>query len=119
MLLLGDFNYHVNAEDNVYTTELFGLFECFVLKNPVEMEIHIKCNTLIIVITRENEIPPMDVTTDTSIISDYSVDLFGIPAPKPLSETKITKCHRWKTLNLNVFKAGLSVSDIKYQNPTV
>ena len=38
VLFLGDFNYHANAVANVYTKELFGLFECFGLKNDVEIE---------------------------------------------------------------------------------
>ena len=32
VLLLGDFNYHVNAEANVYIKEFLGLVECFGLK---------------------------------------------------------------------------------------
>ena len=54
VLLLGDFNYHVNAEANVYTKEFLGLLECFGLKNHVQIETHIKGNTIDLVITREN-----------------------------------------------------------------
>ena len=54
VLLLGDFNYHVNAETNAYTKEFLGLLECFGLKNHVEVKTHIKGNTLDLVITREN-----------------------------------------------------------------
>ena len=56
----------------------------------------------------------MDITTDTIITSDYVAVVFGIRAPKPLSEKKSTKYRRWKLLNLDSFKAGLSVSDIPY-----
>ena len=65
-----------------------GLPECFGLKNHVEVETHIKGNTLDLVITRENELLPTDITTDTSVTSDHVAVLFGIPAPKPLSENK-------------------------------
>ena len=91
MLLLGDFNYHVNAETNVHTIEFLGLLQCFGLKNHVEVETHMKGNTLDLVITRENELLSMDITTDTSVTSDHAAVLFGIPVPKPLSEDKTTK----------------------------
>ena len=112
VLLLGDFNYHVNAETNAYTKEFLGLLECFGLKNHVEVETHIKGNTLDLVITRENELLPTDITTDTSVTSDHAAVLFGIPAPKPLSENKTTKCRRWKSLDLDAFKSDLSNSDM-------
>ena len=63
MLLLGDFNYRVNAEANVYTKDFLGHLECFGLKNHAEIESHIKGNALDLVITRENELLPMDITT--------------------------------------------------------
>ena len=53
VFLLDDFNYHVNSEANAYTTEFLGFPECFGLKNHVEIETHIKDNTLDLVITRE------------------------------------------------------------------
>ena len=112
VLLLGDFNYHVNAETYVHTKEFLCLLECFGLKNHVEVENHIKGTALDLVITRENDLLPADITTDTSVTCDHAAVLFGIPAPKPLSEDKTTKCHRWKSLELDAFKSDLSMSDI-------
>ena len=112
VLLLGDFNYHVNAETNAYTKEFLGLLECFGLKKHVEVETHIKGNTLDLVITRENEFLPTDITTDTSVTSDHAAVLFGIPTTKPLSENKTTKCRRWKSLDLDSSKSDLSMSDM-------
>ena len=112
VLLFGEFNYHVNAETIAYTKDFLGLLECFGLKNHVEVETHIKRNTLDLVITRENEFLPTDITTDTSVTSDHAAVLFGIPAPKPLSENKTTKCRRWKSLDLDAFKSDLSMWDM-------
>ena len=109
--LLGDYNYHANAEANVYSKTFFSL-ERFSLRNPVEMETHIKGNILNFVITREIVFLPMDITTDTIVASDYVAVVFGIRAPKPLSKNKSKKFRRWKLLNLDAFKADLSVSDI-------
>ena len=112
VLSLGDFNYHVNAETNACIKEFLGLLECFGLKNHVEVETHIKGNTLDLVITRENYFLLMDITTDTSVISDHAAVLFGIPAPKPLSENKTTKCRRWNSLDLDAFKSELTIADM-------
>ena len=113
VLFLGDFNYHANAVANVYTKELFGLFECFGLKNDVEIEADIfKGNTLDLVITRETELLLMDITTDSSVTSDHTAVIFAIPSPKPLSEYKTMKFHRWKSLKLGAFKADLSMWEI-------
>ena len=108
--LLGDYNYHANAEANVYG-KMFCSLERFGL-NPVETETHTKGYILNLVVTREIEFLPMDITTDTIVTSDYIAVVFGIRAPKPLSENKSTKYRRWKLLNLDSFKADLSVSDI-------
>ena len=54
----------------------------------------------------------MDITADTSGTSDHAAVSFRIPAPKPLSENKTTKCRRWKSLDLDAFKSDLSMSDI-------
>ena len=54
----------------------------------------------------------MNIITDTSVTSDDAAVLFGISAPKPLSENKTTKCRRWKSLDLDAFKSDLSISDI-------
>ena len=62
--------------------------------------------------TRENEFLSTDITTDTSVTSDHAEVLFGIPAPKPLSENTTTKCRRWKSLDLDAFKSDLSMSDM-------
>ena len=112
VLLLGDFNYHVNAEANVYTNKFLSLPECFGLKTHVQIETHIKCNTFDLVITRGNKLLTLDITTDTSVTSDHVAVLFGIPAPKPLSENNTTKYSRWKSLDLDAFKSDLSMSDI-------
>ena len=109
--LLGDYNYHANAEANVYCKTFFS-FERFGLRNPVETKTHTKGNILNLVVTREIEFLPMDITTDTIVTSDYVAVVFGIRAPKPLSENKSTKYRRWKLLNLDSFKADLSVSYI-------
>ena len=109
--LLGDYNYHTNAEANVYSKTFFSL-ERFGLRNPVEMETLTKGNILNLVVTREIEFLPMDNTTDTIVTSDYVAIVLGIRAPKPLSENKSTKYRRWKLLNLDAFKADPSVSDI-------
>ena len=106
--LLGDYNYHADAEANVYSKTFFSL-ERFGLKNPVDMETHIKGNIFNLVITREIEFLPMVITTDTTVTSDYVAVVFGIRAPKPLSENKSAKSGRWKLLNLDAFKADLSV----------
>ena len=79
-----------------YTKELLGLIECLDclgLANHVEIEAAIKGNTPDLVITSENELLPMDFTTDTSVTSDHTAIIFGIPAPK-INENKITKCGR-------------------------
>ena len=81
-------------------------------KKHVEIETHRKGNTLDDVITRENELLPMDITVNTSVTSGYLSVIFGIPAPKPLSENKTTKYRRWKSLNLDALQADLSISDI-------
>ena len=54
----------------------------------------------------------MDITTDTSVTSGHVAVIFGIIAPKPLSEGKTMKCRRWESVNQYAFKADPSMSDI-------
>ena len=108
--LLGDYNYHADAEANVYSKTFFSL-ERFGLKNPVEMETHIKGNIFNLVIKREIEFLPMVITTDTIVTTDYVAVVFGIGAPKALSENKAQNLadeNYWISMHLKL----ISLSDI-------
>ena len=72
LLILGDFNYHVNKVDNPYAKSFLGLLESFELKQHIDIPTHIKGNTLDLVISRDDELRPTNLCTDTSVSPDHT-----------------------------------------------
>ena len=77
LLILRDFSYHVSKPD-IYAQEFIGLLDCCGLKQPDIVEIHIKGNTLDLVMTRGNELDPYNIVTNTSVNPDHYTVIFGV-----------------------------------------
>lgn len=54
LLILGDFNIHIDKKDSVMTKDFVSLLECFDLKQLVDCSTHIKGHTLDLVISNES-----------------------------------------------------------------
>ena len=113
LLILGDFNYHVNNDKDIYACKFLELLDSCGLKQNVNFPTHRRNNTLDLVISREDEPLPCNISSDASVSPDHFAVLFSLPlsAPRPHSERIISR--KWRNLDLSKFKEDLQSSDIQ------
>ena len=112
LLIVGDFNYHINKEDNIYAKDFLSLLESCDFHQHVTSPTHIKGNTLDLVITRDKELNPRDIYTDSTVSPDHYAVIFCLPDHKPEYTHQLTTVRRWKDLNVDDFKADIKQSNI-------
>ena len=108
LLIVGDFNYHVNNTVDSHARALLGTLDSCGLTQHVHLPTHVKGNTLDLVFSREGELNPNKICIDTSVPSDHFTVLFNINIKKVKINTKISKSRNWKTFSLDRF-----ISDLK------
>ena len=107
ILLLGDFNYHVNKKDDPYAKSFLGLLDSCGFQQHVHFPTHIKGNTLDLVISRGGEIDPSNLSTDGSVSPDHFGINFNISLIKPTPVIKSTTSRNWKAFSLDDFLCEL------------
>ena len=110
IFILGDFNLHVNAADDVYGKRFLDLHLSFNLKQHVLCSTFNGRYTLDLMITRSDDLFVSDVCTSDIVISDHSPVLCHLSLVKPLSKTKFVTFRNLKSICLNSFKRDTSVS---------
>ena len=84
IFILGDFNLHVNAADDVYGKRFLDLLLSFNLKQHVFCPRYNGLYTLDLMITRSDDLFVSDVCTSDIVISDHSPILCDLSLVKPL-----------------------------------
>ena len=110
ILILGDFNLHVNAADDVNSKRFLDLLLSFNLKQHVLCPTYNGRYTPDLMITRSDDLFVSDVCTSDIVISDHSPVLCHLNLVKPLSKTKFVNFRNPKSICLDSFKHDISVS---------
>ena len=116
LLILGDFNYHVDSPSpNV--TEFLNLLESSYLVQHVNMSTHEKGHTLDLTITRNDELCISNMRYDHTISSDRRTVLFDLPMVRQIFTSKIVKRRKLKNICIDSFKKDL-VNSCLYTSPS-
>lgn len=111
ILILGDFNLHVNAADDVNCKRFLDPLLSFNLKQHVLCPTYNGRYTLDLMITRSDALFVSDVCTSDIVISaDHSPVLCHLNLVTPLSKTKFVTFKNLKSICLDSFKRDISVS---------
>jgi len=110
LVIMGDFNIHIDAKENREACQFLELLNCFDLYLHVNFPTHNRGHTLDLVITRN--VDQVDrflsgVKSTFSLPSDHAAITFnyGITRPPP---TRITVNHRnLKNIDVNAFRADI------------
>ena len=106
LVLLGDFNLHINelADPNADTFQ--DLLECFNLKTNIFFPMHTSNNTLDLAL---NASDGMTVKTfqQGEFLSDHYAMHFDITVGKGLVNSKVKKYHKFKSIEPEAFKNDL------------
>jgi hypothetical protein len=93
VIMLGDFNIHVDDTDDPNVQRFLHLLDAFGLLQHVTGSTHVHGHTLDLVITRPS-LAFNSITVDAPVISDHALVTFNLTQVKPLLATRLTKVVR-------------------------
>ncbi len=112
LLLMGDFNFHIEDHDDNAASRFCSLLGSFDLAQHVCQPTHRDGHTLDLVITRTSEKIIEDIFVTDPVISDHSAIHFKLCIEKPKPLTKTVSYRKWKHIDLEQFKNDISESTI-------
>ena len=112
LVILGDFNIHLDDSGDCDSIKLLDLIESFGLKQHVVEPTHILGHTLDLVITRQSDeiikvLPRVD-----RFISDHGAVLFRLGCTKPSLSVKTISYRKLKSIDLDALQSDLAQSDL-------
>ena len=111
LILLGDFNVHVDSSSDPESTELQHLFDCFGLVQHVKDATHIRGHTLDLVVSRETD----DIVQSCevgSFVSDHNAIHIALKSGKPHPIRKQTTFRKLRSINADSFQHDIDTSDL-------
>lgn len=108
ILVMGDFNFHVNDPTNHSAREFAFLLDTYNMSQHVTDPTHQSGHTLDLLITREGSDLISDVQVHVPWISDHGVVQFKITTSKPRFPRKTIVFRRWKSLDINQFQQDVA-----------
>ena len=105
IIILGDFNIHVDNSNDNDASKLMDIIESLGLKLHVEEPTHIFGHTLDLVITRLSDDVIRDSPHVDSYIADHGVVLFKLNSVKPSLSVKTVSYRKYKAINIQDFKS--------------
>lgn len=110
ILLVGDFNFHVEDTSNVAAGQFLDLLRCFNLKQHVKEATYQGNHTLDLIITRTDDDIINNVFVKDPAISDHSAVFCNLMIKKPPFDKIVSKCRNLKGLDFLSFADQLSNS---------
>ena len=124
LLILGDFNYHMDSMDDKCVNEFKNCLYSYSLLQHIDKITHEKGHILDLAITRVNEITISQPIIDFSIPSDHYAVLFRVNISHESNHSvKVVTGRNFKKFDLNKFRADVAstfVSNLSFDSdPTV
>ena len=111
LLLLGDFNIHVDNKDDALTKKLDDLLETFSLIQHVSKPTYSKSGHILdLLITRASEECIKNIKIINPGLSDHNAVMFEFPTTKPPFPRKSVSCRKYRSIDLEKFKADIDNS---------
>ena len=112
LLIVGDFNLHVNDASDRSAQRFLRLLEAFNLKQHVWVPTQRSGNTLDLVITRNDESTARDFDVFDPVISEHYVVSCSLALPKKAFERKEVNYRKMKSIDLQEFRDDISDSPL-------
>ena len=115
LLIVGDFNIHVDDLGNPESAKFLALIESFDLKQMVSSSTHIDGHSLDLVVVRKSEPlgPVVNIETIDPALSDHLAVKFKIPITKQPFKRKMIKYRNLKSLDSQSLATSISESPIR------
>ena len=106
VVIMGDFNFHVNKNDDTHAKKLLDILKMFDMKQHITEPTHKNGNTLDLLITPKDSVLTQHKVDDLN--SDHNNILFQLSVEKPMKLTKKIRFRRWKNIDLTKFRCALT-----------
>ena len=108
LIILGDFNYHLDCINNSLATQFKSLLESSDFSQHVVGPTHIHGHTLDLVITCSSEQFISEIRTYKFTVSDHYFVKFGLPVSKPQPARKLIEFRTLNKIDYTSFRNDLS-----------
>ena len=112
LLILGDFNFHVNNTSCTDSKQLIMLFKSFNLQQHVSVPTHHLGNTIDLLLTRSSDSGVDNIRVQDHLISDHFVVYFSLAITRPPRPTKTVSSRNYKKLDVKALKNDLINSEL-------
>ena len=109
-VLIGDFNFHVDDQNDTQAQRFIKLLDSYNLKQHVTNTTHEAGHTLDLIITRTEELCVSDIKIDNSVPSDHSAVIFNLPSKSPGLPTKVISYRKWRNIDTTSLKEDINDS---------
>ena len=86
LILLGDFNYHVNDPHDLFAKDFLSVLDSYGFKQYVDFPTHVSGNTLDLIFSRELELPLCKFAWDALVSPDHFSVLCELSLDKPSND---------------------------------
>ena len=108
VVMLGDFNIHVDESSSAVTRSFNTCLEMCSLKQHVELETHKHGHTLDLLITRPGQLLISNTRLSHTVNSDHAMVICDTNLTKPPSIQKVISSRKWKAVNIEQFQSDIS-----------
>ena len=112
LLLLGDFNIHVNDPNDTNARYFTDLIQSANLKQHVTVQTHKNGNTLDLILTRDENPLVKNIIANDCAPSDHFPVKFSINTAKPSRPMKTIKYRKWKEIDIDALKEDITKSSL-------
>lgn len=112
ILIVGDFNFHVDSSCDPNAKRFLSLLDSFNLCQHVTGETHVKGHTLDLVISRSSNSVVRDVHIDT-FLSDHAVILGKCFLARPPTSEEIRSFRQLRKVDINALAADIKSSELQ------
>ncbi|XP_063951767.1 uncharacterized protein LOC135153244 [Lytechinus pictus] len=107
VVILGDFNIHVDSDTNADAKNFKDLLESAGLSQRISQPTHIKGHTLDLVIMRDNDHSIRDIVVTQTLPSDHSAIIFSLPFVRPSPTSNVIHARMLRELDIDQFKLDI------------
>ena len=112
LIVLGDFNIHVNKSSDTNSQQFISLYESFDLLQHVSGKTHEGGNTLDLLLTRSSGCGVNDVRVEDKDLSDHYAVYFSLDIARPPRPTKTISTRNFKKIDIQAFKNDITNSEL-------
>ncbi len=117
LLILGDFNIHMNNTDMADTQQFINVLDIFSMQQHVTVPTHKAGNTIDLLLTRSSDIGIHSIAVSDDLISDHFVVNFSLATTRPPRPQKVVSFRNYKRLNIDDFKLDINNSNLSKTTP--